>query len=124
MRQFTIPKAQTIQITTVDPQGNAITLDKEYSFASFLAEFVWPNQAWRVTAESAEAWYTAQDLLIDAAEGSSVTFDDTTWNVFKPIATLQGKDLPGGVPLQLSRLMRPILQARQVTKADQAAAAS
>jgi hypothetical protein len=47
-----------------------------------------------------------------------VTFDDVTWAVFKPIATLQGKDLPG-LATQLSRLMRPILQARQVAKEEQ-----
>jgi len=117
MRTFTIPKAQRVPATSLNEQGQSVATERDYSFKDFLDQFVWPSAAWRATAESSDAWYTAMELLDGAEEGAAVTFDDVTWAVFKTIATLQGKDLPG-LPTQLSRLMRPILQARQVAKED------
>ncbi len=117
MRTFNIPKPQRVPATAINEQGQQVAVERDFTFKDFLDQFVWPSSAWRATSESSDAWFTSLELLDGAAEGATVTFDDVTWAVFKPIATLQGKDLPG-LAAQLSRLMRPILQARQVAKED------
>lgn len=124
MRQFKIPKPQKVALLKKVPESNTpVPFEGDYHFADFLAEFVWPAPDWRASAEAADAWFTAQELLENAKPDDLVTFDEATWGFFKPIATLFGKELPQTVSRPLSRLMRPILQARSVTKEELAAQA-
>jgi hypothetical protein len=110
MRYITIPKPET-----VIQNGNA----KLYYFATLLVQIVWVHEAWRTDATKHAMMFTLVEKFDGAEPGDVVALTDKEYEVFEPIATMQGQKLNHEAAVPLNKLMGAVIQASTLSPDEQ-----
>ena len=104
MRTFTVPGTQFLDEEKTKP----------YTFANFLAEFLWPAEEFRTgSLDAIEILESLEEKLKDPKEGDEVSLTDKEYEFVLPILTLKGKPILPQFAKQLNRMMRPVIKAKR-----------
>lgn len=109
MREFEIPKAVTVRLT--NPQTGERLPPIEYDFHRFHREQVWGQPEWR-QKNNIEARERCIEAIDEKPVGHKVKLTEEDFEIYKPIATMEGKPLGPDIAIEVPRLMEPILLAK------------
>lgn len=107
MRYIKIPPQETITAIKHTETGEPL----RYGLLEFLAEHVWGDPAWRASSEANEALARVFAAFEGAEVGSTVELEGSDFEVFMPIATMQGKPIAPHLAIHFNRLMAAVFGA-------------
>ncbi len=107
MRYFQIPEPVDMP-GFKDVSGNPAKMD----FHAFLTQNVWIDESWRKDKAKLDLFF----VLVEKLEKSNkpkdwVALTDEEWEVFHPLATMQGVKLNPNVVIPFNRLMQAVMNA-------------
>lgn len=109
MREFPIPKPVTVTLT--DPQTGKRLAPIEYDFDRLHREMVWGDPEWR-KKNNMEARERCIGAINGKPVGHVVKLSEEDFEIYKPLATMEGKNLGPDLAIPIPRLMHPILAAK------------
>jgi len=108
MRYIVIPPKQVLD-SVIDSRTKQPV---SYGLWDMLQEHCWGHPSWRQGGETTmNALDRIYDAFKDKKEGDVVELENADYEVIKPIAIMEGKQLPSSASMQLNRLMRPFIIA-------------
>lgn len=103
MKYITIPNPVTMN----GPKGPGDSL----GFAEFLRANVWTSPAWRSSGDNAAAFGEAFAALDQAQPGDVVGLSDAVFEIFRPLAVLEGQEINGQNAHAIMAIMAPVFAA-------------
>jgi len=116
MKYITVPKKVRLHKVLNDKKEHP-----EYGLTDWLEEVVWGNQGWRASLDAIEAFESLEEKLRgpwdeekerhqELEPGTVVELSEKEFEIFEPIATLKGKDLPAHLT-PVNHIIRAIMTA-------------
>jgi hypothetical protein len=107
MRYIIIPPKQVMDSII----NNETKQPVRWGIHDMLREVCWGAQEWRQNETNLKAFERCYSAFDGKKEGEIVELEGADYEIFMPIATMKGKNIPPAHAIQLNRLMIPIMCA-------------
>lgn len=107
MRYVVIPAKQVMDSII----NNETKQPVRWGIHDMLREVCWGAPEWRQNETNLKAFERCYNAFDGKKEGAVVELEGADYEIFLPIATMKGKNIPPAFSIQFNRLMMPIMCA-------------